>query len=189
MLENSAADASYGREKGASVRVWDPFVRIFHWTLVALFAIAFLSGDESNRLHLAAGYGIAALIAMRLIWGFVGPRYARFSSFVTGPKKALAFVRQSLRLEAPRYLGHNPAGGIMIVMLLAMLIGLSLTGHLMTTDAYWGSDTMEDIHEVLANVTLGLVAVHIAGVVLASVEHGENLIRSMVTGLKRPLDR
>jgi cytochrome b len=174
-----------GETPPAMVRVWDPFVRAFHWSLVTLFAIAFVTGDESEDIHLAAGYAIAALVALRIVWGFVGPRFARFSDFVRGPAAVFEFVKASLRLRAPRYLGHNPAGGAMVVLLIAMLIGLTVTGHLMTTDAYWGSEAMEDAHEVLGNITLGLVALHVAGVVIASLEHGENLVRAMFTGLKR----
>lgn len=173
-----------GQVPPAGIKVWDPFVRIFHWSLVVLFAVAFLTGDEFEWLHLWAGYAIAALVAARIVWGFVGTRYARFSSFVRGPRAVASFLKQSIRLEAPRYIGHNPAGGAMVLALLAMLAGLSVTGHLMTTDAYWGSETLEEVHEVLAYATLGLVGLHVLGVLIASLEHGENLVRSMITGRK-----
>lgn len=169
----------------ATVKVWDPFVRVFHWSLVILFAVAFLSGDEIEWLHLWAGYTIAGLVALRIVWGFIGPRYARFSDFVKGPVAVATFLKQSARLEAPRHVGHNPAGGIMIVALMAALIGLSVTGILMTTDAFWGSEDLEEVHEVIANGTLVLIALHVLGVIIASLEHGENLVKSMVTGVKR----
>lgn len=181
---NKAHEAG-GLKPPATVKVWDPFVRIFHWSLVALFVVAFLTGDEIEWLHLTAGYAIAALVTLRIVWGFVGPRHARFSDFVKGPRAILAYLGKAIRLEAPRTLGHNPAGGAMIVALLLMLVGLSVTGILMTTDAYWGSKTLEEVHEALAYATLGLVALHVIGVVLASVEHGENLVKSMLTGWKR----
>jgi cytochrome b len=174
-----------GAPPPATIKVWDPFVRIFHWSLVGLFAIAFLTGDEIEWLHLWAGYGIAALVAMRIVWGFIGSRYARFSDFVKGPHAIASFLKESVRLQAPRHLGHNPAGGAMVIALLVMLVGLSVTGFALTTDAFWGSIAMEEIHEVLANVTLGLVGLHILGVGLASVEHGENLVKAMFTGRKR----
>jgi cytochrome b len=167
------------------VKVWDPFVRVFHWSLVILFATAFLTGDESERFHLFAGYAIAALVALRIVWGFIGTRYARFANFVKGPVAVAGFMRDTLRLKAPRYLGHNPAGGAMILALLAMLIGLSVSGYLMTLDQYWGSQALEDVHEALAYITLVLVALHVAGVVMAGIEHGENLVASMITGRKR----
>ena len=184
---NKAYEAG-GLKPPATVKVWDPCVRIFHWSLVALFVVAFLTGDEIEWLHLTAGYAIAALVTLRIAWGFFGPRYARFSDFVKGPRAILAYVGKAIRLEAPRTLGHNPAGGAMIVALLLLLVGLSVTGILMTTDAFWGSKTLEEVHEVLAYATLGLVVLHVIGVVLASVEHGENLVKSMVTGRKRAIE-
>jgi len=168
-----------------TVRVWDPFVRIFHWSLVGLFVVAFATGDEMERLHLAAGYAIAGLVLLRLVWGFIGSKHARFGDFVRGPAEVRSYLGQAMRFRAPRYLGHNPAGGLMILALLAMLIGISATGFMMTTDAFWGAEWVEDLHEALVYVTLGLVGLHVAGVVLASVEHGENLVKSMITGRKR----
>jgi len=169
----------------ATVKVWDPFIRVFHWSLVLLFVVAFLTGDEIEWVHLWAGYAIVVLVALRIIWGFIGSRYARFSDFVKGPRTVLQYLKQSTRLEAPRFVGHNPAGAAMIVALIVMLIGLSVTGVLMTNDAFWGSKTMEEVHEAFANVTLGLVAFHVLGVIVASLEHGENLVKAMITGRKR----
>jgi len=168
----------------ATVTVWDPFIRVFHWSLVLLFAVAFLTGDEIEWMHLWAGYAIAALVALRIVWGFIGSRHARFSDFAKGPSTVLKYLKQSTRLEAPRYVGHNPAGGAMIVLLIVMLIGISITGYLMTTDAFWGSKLLEEVHEAFAYITLGLVALHVLGVVVASLEHGENLVSAMITGRK-----
>ncbi len=167
------------------VRVWDPFVRTFHWSLVGLFILAFATGDEIEWLHLAAGYAIAALVLLRIIWGFIGSHHARFSDFVRTPRQVADYVRRAIRLRAPRYLGHNPAGGAMIVALLAMLIGISATGFMMTTDAFWGAQWVEDLHEWLVYATLGLIALHVVGVLFSSIEHGENLVRAMITGRKR----
>ncbi|WP_296201125.1 cytochrome b/b6 domain-containing protein [uncultured Hyphomicrobium sp.] len=175
-----------GREPlPANVKVWDLFVRIFHWSLVTLFAITFLTGDEIERLHIWAGYAIAALVAMRVLWGFIGSENALFASFVRGPRAVLTFLKQSTHLEAPRYLGHNPAGGAMVVALLLILSALCGTGIVMTTDAYSASKALEEVHEALANIMLVLIALHVLGVIVASVEHGENLVKSMVTGQKR----
>ena len=174
-----------GETPPATVKVWDPFVRVFHWSLVGLFAVAFLTGDEIEWIHVWAGYAIAALVALRIIWGFIGSRHARFADFVKGPSTIMQYLKLGTRLEAPRYIGHNPAGGAMIVLLIIMLIGLSVTGHLMTTDAFWGSKSLEEVHEAFAYLTLGLVALHVLGVVIASLEHGENLVKAMITGRKR----
>ena len=167
------------------VRVWDPFVRIFHWSLVALFATAYATGDEIERVHIAAGYAIAALLALRILWGFAGPAHARFSSFVRSPREVIVYLRDVARVRAPRYLGHNPAGGLMIIALMATLVGTCVTGVMMTTDAFWGAKWVEEVHQALANLTLGLIALHVIGVLVASFEHRENLEKAMITGVKR----
>ncbi|TPQ35330.1 cytochrome B [Bradyrhizobium guangdongense] len=169
----------------ASVKVWDPFVRVFHWSLAGLFLLAYMTGDDIVKVHIAAGYAIAGLLALRIVWGFVGPPHARFSAFLRSPRAVLAYLRDVVLLRAPRYLGHNPAGGAMIVALIVLLIGTCTTGHMMTTDAYWGSEMLEDVHEALANLTIGLVVVHVLGVLVASFEHRENLVKAMITGSKR----
>lgn len=177
-----------GATPPATVKVWDPFIRIFHWSLVACFVIAYATGDEIERVHVAAGYTIAGLLAARIVWGFVGPQHARFSHFVRPPREALAHLRDVALLRAPRYIGHNPAGGAMIVALLVALVGTCSTGYMMTTDTYWGSKLVEHVHEFLANLTVGLVVAHVLGVLIASFEHRENLVASMISGRKRVAD-
>lgn len=169
----------------ATVKVWDAFVRIFHWSLAALLLAAYATGDEIERVHIAAGYAIAGLVAARIVWGLIGPRHARFSSFVRSPREVVAYLRDVALLRAPRFIGHNPAGAVMIIVLLAMLIGTCTTGYMMTTDAFWGSKWVEEVHETMANLTIGLVVVHVLGVLVASFEHRENLVKAMVTGRKR----
>ncbi|OKH88785.1 cytochrome b/b6 domain-containing protein [Thalassospira sp. TSL5-1] len=169
----------------ATVKVWDPLVRIFHWSLVTSFAVAWLSADEIKNLHEIAGYCAAALIGFRLIWGFIGPHYARFGQFVHGPDKTLKYLRDIPSGRAERYLGHNPAGGAMILALLACMALLATTGYMQTTDAFWGVAWVQDAHEILANTLLALVIAHLAGVVMASYHHRENLVRAMITGKKR----
>jgi cytochrome b len=177
-----------GAMPSATVKVWDPFVRIFHWSLVACFVIAYATGDEIERVHVAAGYTIAGLLAIRIVWGFVGPQHARFSNFVRPPREVLAYVPDVVTLRAPRYIGHNPAGGAMIVALLVALAGTCATGYMMTTDAYWGSKLIEHVHEFMANLTVGLIVAHVIGVLIASFEHRENLVASMISGRKRAAD-
>jgi len=169
----------------ATTRVWDTFVRVFHWGLVASFVVAWVTGDDWKALHLWAGYAAAALIAMRLIWGVIGTPNARFSRFVKSPLVVADYLKDIVTGREARHLGHNPAGSAMIVALLATLIGLCLSGWLLTTDTFWGSEMMEDIHETLANLALVLVGLHLAGVLWASVRHHENLVRAMLTGRKR----
>lgn len=169
----------------ATVKVWDPFVRVFHWSLVALFVFAFLTGDEWQGPHELAGYVVAALVAARILWGLIGSRHARFSTFVRSPVEVARFIGATARFSAPRYLGHNPAGAAMILALLAAIGVIATTGYMMTTDAYWGVEWVEELHETAAWATLGLIVLHVAGVAIASIEHRENLVRAMFTGRKR----
>ncbi|MDX9765756.1 MAG: cytochrome b/b6 domain-containing protein [Ectothiorhodospiraceae bacterium] len=180
------------------IKVWDPLVRVFHWSLVAAFAIAFVTEDDFQTLHTYAGYTVLGLVLTRLVWGFVGTRHARFSDFVRSPREVLAYLKDMLRFRPPHFVGHNPAGGAMIVLLLASLLLTTLTG-LMTWGAegegpfgawLWqfgssGEKMLEETHEFFANFTLLLVVVHVAGVAVGSLMHRENLVRAMVTGRKQ----
>jgi cytochrome b len=181
------------------VKVWDPWVRLSHWGIAIAFAVAWAtSEDDFADLHVLAGYTILALVAARLVWGLIGTRHARFSSFVRGPRTVLAYLRDMVRLKARATVGHNPAAGAMI---LALLAGLAMTGvtglmlygaeesagplaGLMAPLAGLLKDPLEEVHEVFAGFTLGLVGLHVAGVLFSSVLHRENLIRAMVTGVK-----
>ncbi len=173
--------------RSANVKVWDIAVRLFHWSLVTAYALAWLSADEWDRFHNQVGYVVAGLIGFRIIWGIVGTRHARFSDFLYRPSAVMRYLRDSVVGRAKRYLGHNPAGGAMVVVLLLSLIGVTVTGIAMTSDMFWGSEWVEDIHELFANLTLVLVALHIVGVIFASYEHKENLVKAMITGFKRRL--
>jgi len=175
-----------GDKPPATVKVWDPFVRAFHWSLAGLFLLAYATGDEIKNVHIAAGYCIAGLLTLRILWGIVGPRHARFRDFVRSPRVVLAYLRDVALLRAPRYLGHNPAGGAMVVALIVLLIGTCTTGIMMTTASFWGAKWVEEVHEAFANLTIGLVVVHVLGVLVASFEHRENLVKAMITGRKRP---
>ena len=183
---------------GKQIRVWDPLVRVFHWSLVAAFATAFIVEDDLLGVHVWAGYLVLALIAVRVIWGFIGTRHARFSDFVRGPSEVLAYIGDALRFRARRYLGHNPAGGAMVLALLLLvgltgLTGMALYGGQELSGPLAGlmrgvspevGEALEETHEVLANLTLLLIVAHVAGVVFSSLSHRENLIRSMLTGRK-----
>ncbi|SCZ49951.1 cytochrome b/b6 domain-containing protein [Thiohalomonas denitrificans] len=174
------------------IKVWDPLIRLFHWSLVAAFTLAYLTEDDFMTLHVYAGYLVGGLVLFRLVWGFIGTRHARFSDFVYAPAAVLAYLKELLLLRAPRYIGHNPAGGAMILVLLGSLLLTTFTG-LATYGAEGGgplagtvlaSGAFEDIHEFFANFTLLLVIIHIGAVVGSSLLHRENLIRAMVTGRK-----
>jgi cytochrome b len=110
------------------IRVWDPLVRIFHWGLVLSFTIAYLSGDEESSLHIYSGYVVLGLIAFRVLWGLVGTRYARFSNFVYSPGTVIQYLKSLAAKKPKHYIGHNPAGGAMVIAMLLCLIVVSVSG-------------------------------------------------------------
>jgi len=162
------------------VRVWDPFVRFFHWSLAIAVLIAFLTGDALEGLHVFVGYVVMGLIAARLVWGVIGPRHARWWDFVRGPTAIKAYLGDVRRGHPARYLGHNPAGGAMAVALIAGLILTTLTG--LAAQSVHG---LKGVHELIAYATLCLVPLHLLGVAVASFQHKENLVRGMIDGYKR----
>jgi cytochrome b len=169
------------------VRVWDRAVRALHWSLVASVAIAALSLVDALGLavwHRPAGYVALGIVLLRAAWGFAGRGHARFAAFIRGPRLTLLYVRQLLRHREPRLLGHNPLGAWMIVALMGCVAVLAATGWLYTTDWFWGSEAVEDVHRALAWTLLGLVALHLGGVIFTSVRHRENLVIAMIDGEK-----
>ncbi|NMG31908.1 cytochrome b/b6 domain-containing protein [Aromatoleum evansii] len=171
---------------GERIRVWDLPVRVFHWGLVATFAIAWLTSEDAEAPHHWAGYVAFGLLAFRVAWGFVGSRHARFADFVPRPAELRAYVGKLVRGREPRHLGHNPAAAVMILFLMAMVALIGTTGWLMTTDWGWGSEALEELHEGAVNATLLALVVHVAAAVFESLRHRENLVRAMITGYKRP---
>jgi cytochrome b len=186
----------------AEIRVWDRFVRVFHWLLVASVATAWLSAENHIKLlHICIGYGLVLLLSARLVWGFAGSHYARFAQFLYSPTQSLAYIK-SLRSTAPdHYLGHNPLGALMVFALLGTLLalvttgllvlaGIEFEGPLLPIALHFSDDffyTTKRLHEWLANTLLVLIAAHVGGVVLASRQHHENLVRAMFTGRKKNL--
>jgi len=168
------------------VNVWDWLVRLLHWTLVASVALAWWTTEWQSAWHQPVGYLGLTAMAVRLVWGLAGSRYARFTQFLRSPRIALGYLRQVLAQREPRYIGHNPLGGWMIVALLTCIAGLALSGWLYTSDRFWGDETIETVHRALAWAMLGLIALHIAGVVFTSLRHRENLVAAMLSGRKRP---
>jgi cytochrome b len=167
------------------ILVWDLPVRFFHWSLALSFTIAYLS-SESERwqlIHITSGYVLAALIVFRLIWGFVGSRYARFAEFVRGPAAIRDYLLGMLRLRPPHYTGHNPAGALAVLALL--FLGLLTAASGWATFNEIGGNLVEELHEGLANTMLALVALHVVAVLLSSAVHRENLIGAMVHGCKQ----
>ena len=181
----SVSGAAGAQPSPEMVRVWDRVVRSFHWALVLSFVTAWLTSHSSEDIHHWAGYAAAALVAMRLLWGVLGTPYARFSQFVRDPAMVLHYLSAMLSGREARYIGHNPAGGAMVIVLIAAMGSTALTGWLMTTDAYFGVSWVEAAHSLAAHGLLLLVFLVIGGVALASFRHRENLVRAMITGRKR----
>jgi cytochrome b len=233
-MDTSSRPTLRSDARPATVRVWDPLVRIFHWSVVVAFFIAYFTESDLLTLHVWAGYAVGGFVVLRVIWGFVGPKHARFSDFIYAPSTILTYASRLVRFQSKRYLGHSPAGGAMIV---ALLIGLALTvwtgldryaaegkgplaalphvagpavagtepdaarvlvasrdedegGENEGGERHGGGEASlwGDLHEALAQLTFILVIFHLGGVALASVAHRENLVRAMVTGMKRAED-
>jgi len=183
----------------AQVKVWDPFVRLFHWGNALLVASLFVSARFGwQEVHMTLGVDLLVLVALRLVWGVIGPEHARLRGFVTGPRESLLNLRDILRGRARRYLGHSPAGGLMVVALLTLISSLLITGVLLQATLEFEGPLVEwlrfaddrlvsvvlGVHEASVNVLYVLVPLHLAGVAIASAQHRENLVRAMITGYK-----
>jgi cytochrome b len=207
------------------IRVWDLLVRIFHWGLVLGFAISYLTGEEENDSHIYAGYAVLGLITFRALWGFIGTRHARFSDFVFSPAVVAQYLKGLVYNKPKRYIGHNPAGGWMVVAMLICLFVVTVSGlkvyaieeglgpladetpelpimrsayadddedgngYFQNNENKHGEDEeaeefWEEIHEASSNIMLLLIFLHIAGVIVSSRLHKENLVKSMFTGKK-----
>jgi cytochrome b len=215
-MAQALADAT-GRRPEKMIRVWDVFIRVFHWSVAIGFFVAYFTEDGPLTLHVWAGYVVGMLVVLRIVWGFIGSEHARFLSFIFPPGTVLRYLWDLLLGRAKRYLGHSPGGGAMVLVLLIGLLGTVGTGLVLyaieenagplaplvssgspsgqaqralaqsdedNEGAERSEEFWEELHEVLANVMLVLVVLHIAGVLLASYVHRENLTRAMLTGRK-----
>ena len=168
------------------MKVWDPLVRIVHWAVAAGIAAAWWTSDRFETWHIRLGYAVAALVVLRLAWGFTGSRHARFSDFVCGWAATTAYARRLLGRSEERHLGHNPLGGWMALSLWAGILGTCFTGWMFTTDAWFGIAWVEQTHRMLAWAVVALLPLHVGGVIFTSRRHRENLLLAMITGRKRP---
>ncbi len=180
------------------IYVWDLPTRLFHWGLVGLVAFQWLSGELEDKwmeLHLLGGYAVLALVGFRLLWGFTGSTYSRFSEFLHGIRPTLAYARALRDNTAPRYLGHNPLGAWMIMTLLATLVLMGITGLFASDDVMSGGplrhlvseqagEILTELHEGIFGVLQTLVVVHVASIVAHRLFKGEDLVRPMLTGYK-----
>lgn len=204
-------------DQANTIKVWDIAIRVFHWSLVAAYTIAWLTEDDLMDLHAIAGYTVLGLIIFRVIWGFIGTKHARFNDFVYPLAAIKLYLAGLMCARPPHYSGHNPAGGLMVILLLLSLFAASLSGikaygiegygplatnaglsisaslsPIANAHANGGGaeksnneEFWEEVHEFFANLSLLLVFIHIAGVLLSSMLHNENLTKAMVTGRKK----
>lgn len=192
-------DSRPARFSRPEVKVWDSFVRFFHWSQVGLIVSLILSAHLGKQeIHQFLGFSLAVIVIGRLIWGVIGPGHARFRNFVTSPLAALRYLIEVVRGHPRRYLGHNPAGGWMVLALLANLVVLLLTGFVLQAtlefsgplvDLFSAVDDLTvhrllQVHEVTLNLLYLLIPLHLLGVALASRQHQENLVLAMITGHK-----
>jgi cytochrome b len=179
-----------------TVKAWDPLVRVFHWSLVFFFLLAFITEDDWLSIHVQAGYVVLLLIGFRLFWGVIGSRQARFRTFIKSPTTVFSYLKAMLSFKVPHYLGHNPVAAVMVMALLVSVIMVSFTGMIIiasegqgplvgTLFSSWRGDWMEEVHEFFANFTMLLVLAHVSGVVISSLLEGENLVKAMITGVKK----
>lgn len=180
----SRAEARPGAGRAARTLVWDAPVRVFHWMMVLAFAGAYLTAESERwrHVHVTLGYTVAGLVAFRLLWGVIGTRHARFASFVRGPRAIARYLGSIVRGRPEHHTGHNPAGAVAIVALLALAAFVTLSGW--ATYDELGGRWLEETHEAIANAMLAVVGIHVAGVLAGSLLHRENLVASMVTGRK-----
>jgi cytochrome b len=166
------------------VLVWDLPVRIGHWLMAGCFAVAWLTGEseEWRLVHVFAGGAMVGIALFRVIWGLVGSRYALFADFLHGPQAALSYLKSLLGPRPEHYVGHNPAGGYAIVLLLVLMLVSGASGWL--TYQEMGGEWLAELHEIAVNMMLVVVLVHLCGVFIGSIAHRENLVRPMVTGFK-----
>ncbi|MEK1900343.1 MAG: cytochrome b/b6 domain-containing protein [Rhizobium sp.] len=168
-----------------TIRVWDPVVRLFHWTIVTACTLNLFILEEGKYWHRFTGYVVAAAIVIRILWGFVGTKHARFSDFLPTPRRVMEQILDMIDGNDKRYLGHNPLASVMMLLLMALLAATALTGWMTTLDAFWGEKWLEKLHGTIANGIMVLAFVHAGAAIVESWRHRENLVWSMVTGRKK----
>lgn len=180
------------------ISVWDPLVRFFHWSLIIAFAVSWFTQEEHYNVHLQAGYTVLGLISVRIIWGLFGSKYARFSDFIYSPSTTTSYIKSMIHGHPKRYIGHNPAAGIMIIILIITLLTVTISGIALDGAENWSGpmaemqlfqhrDLIMSIHTLSTDILLILITLHLLGVAYSSLTHRENLILSMFNGKKRSL--
>lgn len=173
----------------ATEKLWDPVVRLFHWSLVFIFFANYFFNEEGDDWHQWLGYAAVAWLVVRFVWGFFGRGAARWADFFPTPARLSTHVRALMRGEAYHRMGHSPLGGLVMILMMLCILMLGITGYMMQEiDYFWGEDWVEDLHGWIANSLLALVVVHVCAALFESYRLKENLPLSMVTGNRRKLD-
>ena len=182
---NIPADENAARQLAGRVTVWGRFVRLSHWLLMLAVFAAWFTRHGFGQTHDLIGYFALAVAVCRLAWGFLDKGQARFSRFVRSPRVTISYARDVIKRSQKRYIGHNPLGGWMSMVLWSLVLLVCLSGWLYTTDRYWGVEWVETLHRYLTNGLLACVGIHVAGVIVSSIHDRENLVMSMIHGKKR----
>ncbi len=182
-----------------NVKVWDVFVRFFHWAVAALLAVVFLTEEDFLPVHAAAGYVILFLVAGRVVWGFIGTPHARFADFVHPIRRTADYLKDALRFRHRRTLGHNPVAGMMILAIIFFVVMAAFTGVIvygagehagplaaMLAPYGWRyADALKEVHEFFATGAIVLAGLHVAAAIFESLHFKENLVLAMITGYKK----
>ena len=171
-----------------AIRVWDPLVRFVHWAVAVLVAIDLLNDAGANPWHRYFGYAAGALIALRLAWGLCGPHYARLKTMMASACTLKVYFRESTSPTRRFYAGHNPLGAYMAFTLWALLLAAVITGWMLQLDAFWGDESIQNLHAAAAYALATLAVVHVTGVLVTSAATRSNLVMAMITGTKMDKD-
>ncbi|MDB6183238.1 cytochrome b/b6 domain-containing protein [Paracoccus fistulariae] len=173
-----------GRASAREVAVWDPLVRLIHWSLALTILLNGTFIEEESKTHEWIGYVALGLVGLRLVWALIGPKHARFSAFPPSPARAIHHLRAMLSGDKTVHLSHNPLGALMVYNIWASVIAIGITGYMMTTITFFGVDWVEEAHEIVFNWLVFSVALHVAGVAFDTWRSGVNLVRAMINGRK-----
>ncbi len=173
-----------GRASARQVTVWDPLVRLIHWSLALTILLNGAFVEEESKAHEWIGYIALGLVGLRLVWAIIGSKHARFSAFPPSPSRAVRHVKAMLAGDRSIHLSHNPLGALMAYNIWASVIAIGVTGYMMTTLTFFGVDWVEEVHEALFNWLVFSVALHVAGVAFDTWRSGVNLGRAMINGRK-----
>jgi cytochrome b len=179
---HSAANPTHAQ---ATARpVWDRFVRVFHWSLVACVLLNGFVVDDGEDLHQWLGYVASALVVARIVWGFIGSRHARFADFFPTPGRLAQHLRGMRLGQPPAHAGHNPLGALMMLVLMALVLTLGVTGWMQSLDAFWGEEWLQDLHERAGDLLLISAGLHAAAAIVMGRIERTRLVKAMFTGVK-----